>query len=92
MLTQDLIDIINARLEYAKDKHGPFQHSEHVIDALELEINEAVYANAYQTEDAFAEELMDCAIICLRAIIQEQYAFNEYGGLTLFGNKLGELE
>jgi len=60
------------RINHANATHGKFLLPCHAISAARIELMEAEQANDYLTRQAVIAELLDAAVVCIRAA--EQFA------------------
>lgn len=71
-MKQATIDHINERMAHANMAHGKFTGSHHAINAARIELMEAELACSYISLEAVVAELLDAAVVCIRAA--EQFA------------------
>ena len=69
-MRQETIDRIRERIALARERHGKFLNSEHVIKTILLELSEADYATNWQGPDRFIDELLDVATVAIRGVEQ----------------------
>ena len=64
------ISHIVERITHANDTHGKFTGSHHAINAARIELMEAELACSYIGTEAVVRELLDAAVVCIRAAEQ----------------------
>lgn len=58
------------RINHANATHGPFVSPRHAMSAARIELMEAEQATHYLGKDAVVRELLDAAVVCIRAAEQ----------------------
>jgi predicted transcriptional regulator len=64
------IEHLVERINHANKVHGLFASKQHAIDAARTELMEAEIAAKYHTIRDFRAELLDTAVVCIRAAEQ----------------------
>ncbi len=64
------IEHLAERINHANKTHGLFASKQHAIDAARIELMEAEIAAKYHTIRDFRAELLDTAVVCIRAAEQ----------------------
>lgn len=63
---------ITERIAHANNTHGKFASPHHAISAARIELMEAELAYSYINQQAVISELLDVAVVCIRAAEQLQ--------------------
>lgn len=61
---------IRKRIAHAHVAHGEFTGAHHAINAARIELMEAELASSYIGQKAIIRELLDTAVVCIRAAEQ----------------------